>query len=101
MQEMFYYQEQEIGNSYEQFSKILTSQVVSKEEMDRAYLRVIRIENCIKNVTERLRNMVERLEQSEEAKTKRTEHMQNLLSNLISVRHLNMHFNCSSSRVQV
>ncbi|VDL62075.1 unnamed protein product [Hymenolepis diminuta] len=82
MQEMFTYQEQEIGNSYEQFSKMLSSQVASKEDMDRAYMRVTRIENCIKTVTERLKNMIERLEQSEESKTKRTEQMQNLLSNL-------------------
>lgn len=85
MQEMFTYQEQEIGNSYEQFSKMLSSQVASKEDMDRAYMRVTRIENCIKTVTERLKNMIEKLEQSEETKTKRTEQMQSLLSNLVSV----------------
>uniref|UniRef100_A0A0R3W376 PKD_channel domain-containing protein n=1 Tax=Taenia asiatica TaxID=60517 RepID=A0A0R3W376_TAEAS len=85
MQEMFNFQEAEIGHSYEQFSKLLTTQVASKEDMDRAYMRLIRLENCIKNVTERLRSMVQKLEQTEEVKNKRTEQMQNLLENLISV----------------
>ncbi|KAL5965302.1 Polycystin-2 [Taenia solium] len=84
MQEMFNFQEAEIGHSYEQFSKLLTTQVASKEDMDRAYMRLIRLENCIKNVTERLRSMVQKLEQTEEVKNKRTEQMKNLLENLIS-----------------
>lgn len=85
MQEMFNFQEAEIGHSYEQFSKLLTTQVASKEDMDRAYMRLVRLENCIKNVTERLRSMVLKLEQTEEVKNKRTEQMQNLLETLISV----------------
>ncbi|CDS43464.1 polycystic kidney disease protein 2 [Echinococcus multilocularis] len=87
MQEMFNFQEAEIGHSYEQFSKLLTTRVASKEDMDRAYMRLIRLENCIKNVTERLRSMVRKLEQSEEVKNKRTEQMQNLLENLVSAVH--------------
>ncbi|KAL5103963.1 Polycystic kidney disease 2-like 1 protein [Taenia crassiceps] len=87
MQEMFNFQEAEIGHSYEQFSKLLTTQVASKEDMDRAYTRLVRLENCIKNVTERLRSMVQKLEQSEEVKNKRTEKMQNLLENLVSAAH--------------
>ena len=85
MQEMFNFQEMEIGNSYEQFSKMLTTHVASKEDMNRAYMRLVRLENCLKNVTERLRTMVLKLEQSEEIKAKRTEHMQSLLENLVSV----------------
>ncbi|KAH9277542.1 Polycystic kidney disease 2-like 1 protein [Echinococcus granulosus] len=87
MQEMFNFQEAEIGHSYDQFSKLLTTQVASKEDMDRAYMRLIRLENCIKNVTERLHSIVRKLKQSEEVKNKRTEQMQNLLENLVSAIH--------------
>ncbi|VDD75321.1 unnamed protein product [Mesocestoides corti] len=84
MEEMFNFQEAEIGHSYEQVSKMLSTRVASKEEVNRAYVRLIRLESCVKNVTERLRSIVDKLEQNEEVKNKRTEQMRGLLENLIS-----------------
>ncbi len=85
MQEMFNYQEAEIGHSYEQVSKMFSTKVASKEEVNRAYTRLIRLENCIKNVTERLRCMVTKLESTEESKTKRADQMNNILESIMLV----------------
>ncbi len=82
---MFNYQEAEIGHSYEQVSKMFSTKVASKEEVNRAYTRLIRLENCIKNVTERLRCMVTKLESTEESKTKRADQMNNILESIMLV----------------
>ncbi len=64
---------------------MFSTKVASKEEVNRAYTRLIRLENCIKNVTERLRCMVTKLESTEESKTKRADQMNNILESIMLV----------------
>lgn len=85
VQEMVQYQEAELGQSFEQVSKMFSATVASKEDVNKAYTRLIRLENCIKTVTERLKGMVSKLESAKDAKSKRTEQMTSLLENIVSV----------------
>ncbi len=90
MDEMMIYQEQELGQSYEQAAKLFTDSVASKEEVNRAYVKLARLEHCIRNVTERLVSMVKRLESDEDPRTKRTGQMNQLLDSIVTVTHDSM-----------
>lgn len=85
MQEMFRFQEAEIGHSYDQVSRMFSTRVASKEELNKAYMRLIRLENSIQNVTGRLRAMVSKLESTEETKANRVDQMAGILESILMV----------------
>ncbi|VDL91743.1 unnamed protein product [Schistocephalus solidus] len=84
--DMVNYQEAQLGQSFEQVAKFFADKTASKEEVNQAFSRLIRLETCIRTVTERIRAMAEKLESVEEAKSKRPDRLVTILENIISVR---------------
>nr|VZI36668.1 unnamed protein product [Spirometra erinaceieuropaei] len=84
IQDMVNYQEAQLGQSFEQVAKFFADKTASKEEVNQAFSRLIRLENCIRTVTERIRAMSEKLESVEEAKSKRPDRLAALLENMVA-----------------
>ncbi|BHF81561.1 TRP-like ion channel Pkd2 [Sparganum proliferum] len=84
IQDMVNYQEAQLGQSFEQVAKFFADKTASKEEVNQAFTRLIRLENCIRTVTERIRAMAEKLESVEEAKSKRPDRLATLLENMVA-----------------
>ncbi|VDN45817.1 unnamed protein product, partial [Dibothriocephalus latus] len=81
---MVNYQEAQLGQSFEQVAKFFADKTASREEVNQAFSRLIRLENCIRTVTERIRAMAEKLESVEEAKSARPDRLATLLENIVS-----------------
>nr|VZI35510.1 unnamed protein product [Spirometra erinaceieuropaei] len=84
IQDMVNYQEAQLGQSFEQVAKFFADKTASKEEVNQAFSRLIRLENCLRTVTERIRAMAEKLESVEEAKSKRPDRLAALLENMVA-----------------